>query len=433
MDLLEQESKKGGMKKTLTFSISFLVVLLIVIIVAIAIINQLVKNEYKLILNGKSTKMADGIVVLDEQTGELYLPISYIGTRAGYEFFNGEYNKFTEDKTKCYLKNDNQVISFEMDSDVFYKNVFSKIETIVPTGNKNDTTEDVNNVIVEPISTVITKGKPLNTEEYSSKVPIKMINNNLYANIETLGAALNIYIGYTPENKTLSVQTLEYLQEYYAKGIENYGYTELAKDFKSQKAISYGMLIVEKDGSYGVISANDYSRIIGNKYDKMEFIESTNEFLVTSQGKQGVISNTGETRIGLRYDEVGVIDGKQGLYYAINDKLIGVINKTGKVLVFLENENIGINKEVFALSDIKNNLIMYENAIPLKKNGRWGMVDKNGNNIVNFEYDNIGYVNTQKDKSINNTVLVPSIKGIIVGKEGKYGVVDSIRKTSYTM
>ena len=400
MNLLEQDKvvkQDSKAKRMVLFAIVFLVVLLIVIIVAIAIINQLMKGEEKLSVDGKSVKMPSSMVYKDNETNNIYIQISTAAYYAGYDFYNGEYNKFTEDRTKCYVENKNQVVSFEANAKTIYKNTLSTAgstsQTGVITNTISNTTgtssQAANNTTNNTTSGTSVRGYVTNTEEYEIENPIKIIDNKLYATPEAIAKALNIYIAYSAETRTLNIQTLEYLQSYYKSAVVSYGYTTIAEDFESQKSLSYGMIIVIKDGTYGVINANTFATIIGTKYDKITFIESTQEFLATSEGKQGVLSNVGETRIALRYDRIGTLESRLGLYYAINDNLIGVLNRTGKVIVFLEYENLGVNRTVFNLDSLENNLILYENCIPLQKENKWGMADKDGNTILNFEYDQL--------------------------------------------
>ena len=224
--------------------------------------------------------------------------------------------------------------------------------------------------------------------------------------------------------------------------------------------MSRDMLVVNKDDKYGVVSTKDFSVIIGTKYDKMVYLENTEEFIVTNDGKTGVLSKDGEVKIGLRYDEVGLIDGEEKIFYVKNDNLYGVLNQNGKVLVQIEYDGIGIDRKTFPLYNFYNNLLLYNNCIPLKKSNKWGIVDKSGNTILNFEYDKLGYAEiaivddeqgennlssktgnritnsvngvidttTGLERSINNAAVIPDIKGIIIGKNGKYGVVNSIGK-----
>ena len=164
----------------------------------------------------------------------------------------------------------------------------------------------------------------------------------------------------------------------------------------------------------------------------------------------GTISTEGETKIGLRYDKIGLIDGENEIYYAENDQLYGVLNNKGRVLVYIQYDSIGVERDAFPLADMKNDKFLYDNCIPVRKEAKWGLVDKNGNEILSVEYDELGYQdltagmtaeqngnnttnNTLTDgrtseRSINNVIVIPEIEGIVIGKDSKYGVVNKIGK-----
>ena len=64
------------------------------------------------------------------------------------------------------------------------------------------------------------------------------------------------------------------------------------------------------------------------------------------------------------------------------------------------------------------------NLIPVKRNGLWGLVNKNGQQVVDFKYDSFGYIATS-NKDALNLLVVPSYNVIITCKDKKYGVVNS--------
>ena len=261
MDLLKEENqkaKKTNTKKYIILSIGALTALLIIIVILIAVFLQLEKNKEKLVLNGKKVSKYTDMLIRDAITGNVYIPIETISYYTGYQFYFGGYKEYTEDKTKCYVEDVYQVTMFENNSNVIYKSSTSE---------------------------------KLNFENYLIDGPVKIYNNMLCATPETLSVALNIKISYNTAEKTLYINTLSYLANYYKNNISRYGYTSTAEDFNTQKTISYGMLVVmTQDSKFGVIALSNLDVIIGTKYDKMEFIEASQEFLVTSGGKQGIIS-----------------------------------------------------------------------------------------------------------------------------------------------
>ena len=54
--------------------------------------------------------------------------------------------------------------------------------------------------------------------------------------------------------------------------------------------------------------------------------------------------------------------------------------------------------------------MLFNNVIPVKQNGKWGMYDKKGNLILPIVYDGIGCV--ASDRTLNNILTIPNVKGI---------------------
>lgn len=423
MELLSEEKneKQNKSKKYVAFAIVIAIILLVLVFVMILVLQQAEKNKEKLNVNGKKVTLPSNLTIVDNATGITYFSIKKIAALTGYNYYNGGYQQYSEDKTKCYVENEKQVATLELDSNIVYKN----------------TSED-----------------KINFDNYKIDLPVTTYNNELYATQQAIQIAFNITISYQTDNKTLYVYTLPYLVDYYNKQATKNQYTAVTEDFITQKAIINNMLVVSKNEKYGVISTKDFSEIIGAKYDKLTYLESTEEFLATNSGKTGVLSKTGDINIKLEYDEIGLIDSQLKLYYVKKDNLYGVLGKKGNVLVNIEYNDIGIDKQSFASDNIENGMFLYGNCIPIKKGDKWGIANKTGQIILNLEYDEIGYIatyeeeTTDKDKnknnqitegtetpekSMNNAVIIPnveldekSIEGIVIGKNGKYGVANSI-------
>ena len=175
------------------------------------------------------------------------------------------------------------------------------------------------------------------------------------------------------------------------------------------------------------------------KHTDIEFIESTEEFIVkTSENKVGIITSKGETKVKPQYDNLKQIDKDLNLYLATNNGKQGVIEKNGKILIYLEYDKIGIDLTQFQNNDVKNSYLLYDNAIPVEQNGKWGMYDKKGNLILPIEYEGFGCIaGTSSDKTLNNLLVIPDIEGIVVSKKYEleknksvtmYGIVNSLGK-----
>lgn len=138
---------------------------------------------------------------------------------------------------------------------------------------------------------------------------------------------------------------------------------------------------------------------------------------------------------GLDYDEV--YNFSEGLACVKKDDKYGVIDKTGSLIVPCEYDWIGYSTE---------------GMIPVKKGDKWGLVDKTGSLVVPLEYDELGYFNeglTYAKKGdkwgyINKTgsivipleynVACPFSEGIaLVNKDNKYFYIDKTGKIALSL
>ena len=181
-------------------------------------------------------------------------------------------------------------------------------------------------------------------------------------------------------------------------------------------------------------------------------------FPVYSDGKWGVIDNSGETVIKLSYDEmVAVPDKNKDLFIATYDVDYDLNTYSTKVLNKNGEEILTRFSSIEAIENTDGDNIWYENNIlKYKQDGLYGLIDFDGKVIVNPEYQNIyalegiqkniivekdgkkGLVNTVLGEIIINaeydeiTTLTNSYEnGYIVKKDGKYGVISADAKVIF--
>ena len=63
---------------------------------------------------------SEDIILKDDNT-KLYIPIRAIAKYLNYNDFRGDYKIKSEDSTKCYVKNENEIAMFTKDSDTLVK------------------------------------------------------------------------------------------------------------------------------------------------------------------------------------------------------------------------------------------------------------------------------------------------------------------------
>ena len=185
-------------------------------------------------------------------------------------------------------------------------------------------------------------------------------------------------------------------------------------------------------------------------------VSALNYFPVYTEGKWGVIDSLGKITIDATYDEMVVVPNKA------EDVFICTYNvdyETGKYKTKVLNSK---NKEIFNEFDMvepilntdKNKNVWYESSVlKVQKNGKYGLIDYTGKEVLKCSYDNIyalegiensliieengklGLTNTQGSIIINTEYkeinpLTDDYKNgyIVVNSEGKYGVID-VNKT----
>lgn len=397
---LEEEQKNK--KKLMTTIIVLIIILAIIAAGLFVLIGQLKEKQFKLIIDKQiisTNKYSSDLFVF--QNEQVYVSLKDVASLIGYKFYNGGYKQYTEDTDKCYLESDNEVTTFERDSNKIYKTP----------------TED------------------LDYTYYTLQEKIVRINGKLYVNSKDLGLSCNLQIEYNKDKNRVIIYTLPYLVATYTNAYSN----SSLSNFNNQKALLYGLMVVQSvENTEKNVSANeikyginnlDNEEIVGMKYTNIEFIEGTQEFIVTTEeNKVGLITSDGTTRVAPQYDALKQIDKDRNLYLATNGNKSGVIERNGKILIYLEYDQVGIDLTQFVTNDIKNKYILYDNAIPVKQNGKWGLYDIDGKLILPIEYTSMGCVTqTSSNKSLNNVLVIPEIEGIVVGQEFE----EDSRKVTY--
>lgn len=405
MELIGQEKnhKDDKLKKILKISLIITVILFFVILGVMLYLSFEESKQLKLFIDKQKTTISQNLFQFDQNSGKIYVSVQDIAKSVGYDYYNGDFKKLTEDQDKCYVNNKKEVAGIQAGSNKMYK--------------------------ADPTLT------EQNYEWYTLDEPVRILNGRLYVSSSTIEKMCNLKFNYNEAKNRIEIQTLPYLVSgYEALVINSYGYAGLDTEYKNQKAILYDMLVIRRQEDknifkYGVISF-DNKQIIGPKYNKIEYIEVANDFLVTTEAsKVGIVSSLGAQKIEPSYDEIKVLDNDLRLYLVQNNNLYGVLDKNGRRIVYIEYEKIGIDASLFKNDEIVNNMLLFENCIPVMKNTRWGLYDKNGNVLAENVFDSLGYINgTRKDTAANNLLLIPPIEGIVVYQNGKYGILSSTGK-----
>ena len=398
MNLIDESfepTKKDNSKKIARIILIIISILIIAIIAIFAALVYIQDNTLKLYVDGNVNEKVKEMMVVEDD-GTIYFPIKDVASYLGYQSYNGEYTDKSEEASKCYIENDNEIANFTLNSNKIYKLTLSN----------NDA----------------------NYDYYYAKKPVKAINGKLYITSDALENAFNVSFTYNGDKKRVYIYTMPYLISSYESRVLDYGYEKISDNYTNEKSILDGMLIVTKnqDKTYAVIDTKG-NTIIEPKYDNIEYLPNSGDFLVQSNNKVGIISAKKETKIQLLYDSLELVDSDSGLYIAKRDNKYGVIDSKGNIKVYIEYDEIGIDNSKFEQNNIKNKYLLDNGMIPARKDKYWGAFDKNGKVILNFEYDSFGYI-ASSNKDAINLLLIPNYNMMVVCQNKKYALVNSAGK-----
>ncbi len=421
MDLMEENPIKPKNKKNTKFKIALaLVLVLIIILIAVAVYiliyaqslkSQTLKVTIDGILNSNASN-AEGLFLIKE--GKIYTSIEDICNYVGYNFYKGEYKQYTEDRTKCYINNSKEIVTFASGSK----------EIVKYTADVNDLPQ---------------------TFEIDEEVILQ--GERLYLSEQGLSKAFNLMVNYDEENNSIEISLLPYLTAYYERVISDASLEKSTFDekikFNNEKALLKNLVVIQDPNTmlYGVSSINNSNNlitVISPRYSIVEYMEGADDFIVTTEDKKvGIIGSDGITKVRPDYDTISVIDKNIGLYLVSNDNKQSVINNNGKIIVHQDYDSIGLEVNSYEDPEITNRFLLLENCIPVKLNDKWGLIDKDGDTILPVQYDGIGCSSVENTQAKNTygKVLIPEVNGIVVEVDStvegqmkeikKYGIIDA--------
>ena len=395
MNLIEESFQNKEEKKRKRVSRIILAAIILIIVVIISIVAYLLyiqSKVLKLTIDSKTNDQIKELLVFEED-GTIYAPIKEIASYFNYDSYNGEYSARSEVQNKCYVQNENEVANFELGQNKIYK-------------------------------LDLTKGDENNYEYCYIKTPVKAINGKLYISSEGLEKAFNISFEYDKEKNKITILTMPYLYEFYKNKILDYYYTELDKEFVNQKTILKDQLVVLKNKEYGVIDIEG-NVILEPKYDEIKYLVNTEDFLVKTNNKVGILSSNGATKVQIVYDSIELMDSDAGLYVAEKDGRFGVIDIKGNVKIDMENDEIGYDISNFTRNNIKSKYILADSLIPVRKDEYWALYDKNGKRLTDYKYDSLGYTAASNRDAVN-LLVIPNYNVLVVCKDKKYTLLNTL-------
>ena len=290
-----------------------------------------------------------------------------------------------------------------------------------------------NSIIVKKdgkLGLVDVNGKKKIDTEYAEILPLgeKYESGYIVKNSENLYGIIDQFGNKVLENKYSDIEQVSGDDMYVVKEnevtkvINKEGTTILESVFDRITQISSNKIAIVKDGKYGLINTNGET-VIPNAYDDLKIVSS--EIFIAKNGTYyGIINAQNETQLSFSYTKITYKE-KSGLYLAENEDyttaivngefkvvLSGILSEynedKGYIRIRTENDYKYYNLKLEEKTNIE---LLKSNTLFLsKKDGKYGFVDKNGNVVVDYTYD---------DATEQNEFGFAAIK-----LNGKWGAID---------
>ena len=110
-DLRNEQEKKQKIIKTIIRAIIVLIIIIAVLLICRAIAK---KKEFKCVIDGnRNNAVSSNILYKDSkgkvfvENGKVFVSLRELSNTLGYQFYNSEYKKKGEDKSKCQVQVNN--------------------------------------------------------------------------------------------------------------------------------------------------------------------------------------------------------------------------------------------------------------------------------------------------------------------------------------
>lgn len=412
-ELQNEQERKKRVVKTIIRSIIVLMLIVAVLLICRAIVK---KKEFKCVIDGqKNPAVSSDILYKDSkgkifiENGKVYISIRSLSNTLGYQFYNSEYKRKGEDKSKCQVQVNNIYTSYIAGSNKIYRAIVVNPEENNQANNNQDGFEQIEDA------------KSVEFEYFTIQDAVKQVNDELYASIEAIQIGFDILAKYDEKNNTLTINTLNYLGNVAKEKRTDYADSS-EYSYKDKRLLKYGMVVVkDTQGNYGVASYtkdnNEGTYIASCKYSSIDFNEDTStiETINNNDKKAGLFfvnlsTQEVEKNITSEYEELKEITDDFKYFLVKQNGRYGIVNEEGKTIIPVVFEEIGVKEEVY--SDITCKYILADKYIPVKINGKWGLYNTEGKKLIEPQYEDVGCNLAQSGDSV---VIIPELRNEVNG------------------
>lgn len=167
------------------------------------------------------------------------------------------------------------------------------------------------------------------------------------------------------------------------------------KEIKSiEEDYKKGYITIDENNKYGVIDYNK-KQLLPNEYEEIKQVYGQNLFVIKESDKEKLIDSEKNVVLEKGFDEIKqILQYSEGIIFT-DSKKYGVMNLNGDEIIPAEYEEIKEAKDSIFIA---------------KKDGKYGIIDKEKNTKVEFNYSNITYnkqadIYLAEDENYNTVVL----------------------------
>lgn len=384
------EDPKAKKKKMLLIGMGACVVLIILMAVLVMVYKNIDAKTFKLYMNDVQVSVSPDFLISDEN-GNAYVKAKDIASYVGWTYMNGEYGSYTEDNNSGYFQNDYEVSSFKVGSNKLKKYIQVSVAVAEETQSQEANPEET--IKLEARS----KNGTLETTDMD--LPVISSNGQIYLPFNNINDICNCFA--TNQNYRMHIYEQNYLLALASNNAVSFGYTGISGVYENVRALGYGMMVVNKNDTYGVVNLFNGTQVLGFKYSDIVFNQNVKEFFVKAKETNGdetvgLISYDGKVIISPKsYDEISVLSDELGLYLVQKDDKYGVLNREGNVVVHAEYDSVGLPEGIssaFNYTADDNIYLLFDNTIIVEVDGKYGLYNLEGDEVLQASYDGIGYI-----------------------------------------
>ncbi len=179
----------------------------------------------------------------------------------------------------------------------------------------------------------------------------------------------------------------------------------------------------DSEVKYGIIGSQS-NQLVVPKYSYIEYLYDDYFIVSNEQRKLGIIDSKDNIIIEIKYDSIQKVDETDLLQIMINNGVTELYNKNLELILSMEDAIVENHAEYVKIynqyefkyfsktgMEMKNTEIYSNNQLfSSVQEGKWGFVNKNGEVVIDYIYDNVSEFNTSGFASVK--------------KDGKWGAIN---------